>query len=189
MYTVDRTSSFQGSGLSALARDEVAHDGPSPEPGQAVELIEMANGETIWSIVNGLRSTDTESLYLGRSSMDSEFSTYPSASGEKEQLFFKEHVRASSKGSVNSLLGRKKALGGGANRPETKVFYSSSTQIARLIEQLSRGVDAGSFNIKPNAAAGHSHSSSFQSNESGINWTVEERLDQMLGLMNNNSSS
>jgi len=103
---------------------------------------------------------------------------------EAEQLFFKEHSRNASKGSNRSFLSRKKSAGAqaAANRPETKVFYSSSAQIARLIENLSRGADAGSFNIKPKAPPGHSHSSSLQS-ETDMHWTVEERLDHMLGSM------
>ena len=98
------------------------------------------------------------------------------------QLWFKEHARASSKGSAHSLLFRKPI------RPETKVYHSSPNQIARLIEQLSRGADAGSFNIQPSPSAHHSHSSSLQSmDSSSIPWSVEERLDQMLGYMNSSS--
>jgi len=70
-----------------------------------------------------------------------------------------------------------------------KVFHSSSAQIGRLIESLSQGVDSGSFNFLPNApnrGPGHSASSSLSTND--INWTVEERLDRMLGAMNNNNS-
>lgn len=62
--------------------------------------------------------------------MDSEYSAYPAGS-DKEQLFFKEHARASSKGSINSLLGRKKTLGG-INRPETKVGTHTPESIIPL---------------------------------------------------------
>jgi serine/arginine repetitive matrix protein 2 len=70
-----------------------------------------------------------------------------------------------------------------------KVFHSSSAQIGRLIESLSQGVDSGSFNIMPhtNRGPGHSASSSLSTND--INWTVEERLDRMLGAINNNNNS
>ena len=70
-----------------------------------------------------------------------------------------------------------------------KVFHSSSAHIGRLIESLSQGVDSGSFNIlptTPNRGPGHSASSSLSTND--INWTVEERLDRMLGAMNNTIS-
>lgn len=161
------------------------------------------------SIVNGLRADDAESVYQHRVSMASAFSEAPH-DGEGEQLFFKEHARNLSKGSSRSnlVLQRKATLTGGSsrNRPETKVriqsnvlstsgslmcfflcsvqvFYSSSAHIARLIEQLSRGADAGSFNIKPTMeAGGHSHSASLQS-EGDAHWTVEERLDHMMGVV------
>jgi hypothetical protein len=44
------------------------------EPGAAVEVLELANGETIWSIVNGLRDDDEESIYGNRASFVSEYS-------------------------------------------------------------------------------------------------------------------
>ncbi|OBZ75877.1 hypothetical protein A0H81_04772 [Grifola frondosa] len=154
-----------------------------PESGPALEVIEMANGETIWSIVNGLRDGDGESLYGDRSSFISEYSVRESNS-EGVKLFFKEHARTSSKSSATSFLSRKKLHAKGANRPETKVFFSSSAQIGRLIENLSRGTDAGSFNIAPErsqAHVGHSTSSSVGSDD--MRWTVEERLEHMLGSM------
>jgi serine/arginine repetitive matrix protein 2 len=112
--------------------------------------------------------------------------------GDGVQVFVKEHGMNSNP----SFLSRKKSQG--RPRPETKVsnpnvtsipntncvqvFYSSSAQIGRLIENLSQGMDAGSFNILPNTRSGHSHSSSLQS-ESDIHWTVEERLEHMLGSL------
>jgi hypothetical protein len=70
-----------------------------------------------------------------------------------------------------------------------KVFHSSSAQIGRLIENLSQGADSGSFNFLPtmNRGPGHSATSSLSTND--INWTVEERLDRMLGAMTNNNTS
>ena len=65
-----------------------------------------------------------------------------------------------------------------------QVFFSSSGQIARLIESMSRDVDAGSFNITPDRAhghAGHSASSSLD-----MRWTLEERLEHMLGTVSSN---
>lgn len=64
-----------------------------------------------------------------------------------------------------------------------QVFFSSSAQIGRLIENMSRGMDAGSFNITPDQGrSGHSASSSLGS-EADMRWTVEERLEQMLSSM------
>ncbi|KAI1788495.1 hypothetical protein LXA43DRAFT_1097318 [Ganoderma leucocontextum] len=164
-----------------------------PESGPALEVIEMANGETIWSIVNGLRDDDGESFYDNRASFYSEYSV---KDNENVKLFFKEHERKNSRGSVNSFLSRKKPpqqppqQSRGAARPETKVFFSTSAQIGRLIENLSHGMDAGSFNILPgqgqgasrHAQPGHSTSSSLGS-DADMPWTVEERLERMLGSM------
>ena len=63
-----------------------------------------------------------------------------------------------------------------------QVFYSSTAQIGRLIENLSQGlgVDSGSFNIVPGAGAPRSYHS-----ESSANWTVEERIERMLASNSN----
>ncbi|KAL6307923.1 hypothetical protein BKA93DRAFT_766564 [Sparassis latifolia] len=163
------------------------HNDSIPESRPALEVVELANGETIWSIVNGLRDDDGESYYGDRTSFVSDYSTKDSNS-DPVKLFFKEHERKSSKGSNASFLSRKKHPKG-SSRPETKVFFSSSAQIGRLIENMSRGMDAGSFNIAPDhpqAHLGHSTSTSFGS-ESDAHWTVEERLEQMLGSISSNS--
>ncbi|KAI0637385.1 hypothetical protein C8Q77DRAFT_1049585 [Trametes polyzona] len=170
-----------GAGSSQAQREAI------PESGPALEVIEMANGETIWSIVNGLRDDDGESYYGDRASFYSEYSVKDTT--ENVKLFFKEHERKSSKGSTSSFLSRKKPQQPkGTARPETKVFFSSSAQIGRLIENLSRGMDAGSFNITPGQGGrsqghvGHSAASSVGS-EADMRWTVEERLEHMLGSM------
>lgn len=157
------------------------------ESGPALEVIQLANGETIWSIVNGLRDAEDESIYTGRTSFASEYSTREPGN-DNSSIFVKEHGRQGSRGSASSLVSKRKPQPGKA-RPETKVFHSSSAQIGRLIESLSQGVDSGSFNFLPNVSnrgPGHSASSSLSTND--INWTVEERLDRMLGAMNNNNS-
>jgi hypothetical protein len=176
MYAGERATSGLSDGEASLADVQ-----SRPELGRGVEVIEMANGETIWSIVNGLRDEDVESIYASRNSFASSDNSTQPADGV--QVFFKEHGRAGSKGSNSSFLSRKK-LPPGHTRPETKVFYSSSNQIGRLIENLSEGREAGSFNFMPTKAHGHSHSSSFNS-EADMHWTVEERLEHMLGSMGN----
>jgi hypothetical protein len=181
MYTGERAAS---AGLSDNETSPQSHlDAESnPDPSRAVEVIELANGETIWSIVNGLRDDDAESIYASRTSFASDYSMQqPQAEGV--QVLFKEHARAGSKGSNSSFLSRKRHSSG-KNRPETKVFYSSSNQIGRLIENLSEGQEAGSFNFRPTKRPGHSNTSSFQS-ETDMHWTVEERLEQLLGSMGN----
>ena len=83
------------------------------------------------SIVNGLRDDDGESFYGDRASFYSEYSVKDT--NENVKLFFKEHERKSSKGSVNSFLSRKKSLQQqqpkGTNRPETKVRVSRAVSV------------------------------------------------------------
>ncbi|KAF9646271.1 hypothetical protein BDM02DRAFT_3130507 [Thelephora ganbajun] len=156
-------------------RDDV--DGAYPlESGPAIEVIELANGETIWSIVNGLRGDDSESFYGDRASFASEYSLRDGPN-DGVQLHFKEHGRSGSKGSTSSFMSSKKQ--GVVNRPETKVFFSSPAQIGRLIETLSKGTDSGSFNVLPHRPHSHATSQSVGSS-SEVQWTVEERLEQLL---------
>ncbi|EED81723.1 predicted protein [Postia placenta Mad-698-R] len=80
------------------------------------------------------------------------------------------HEKKSSKGSNASIPTRNKSL-----HSSGAVFFSSPAQIGRLIENLSRGADAGSFNIAPEqgrAQFGHSTSSSFGS-ETDMRWFDE----------------
>lgn len=146
--------------------------------------------------MNCLREDDGESYYASRPNS-------PDNSRENKdemQIFVKEHARSTSKSSSSSFLSLKKAYQN-KDRPETKVkfhidksvtsprqrlvfqiYYSSSAQIGRLIESLSQGMDSGSFNFVPTHMSDRSSPSSFHS--SGDNhWTVEERLEQMLGAM------
>ncbi|KAJ3554462.1 hypothetical protein NM688_g3099 [Phlebia brevispora] len=180
-------SDSKASNVNNTANPDGSQHAGDEESGPAVEVIELANGETIWSIVNGLRDDDAESFYDNRRSFASDYS------GEGVKVLFKEHGRKGSKGSTTSFLSRKKQLqpSSSANRPETKVFFSTSAQIGRLIESLSRDLDAGSFNITPDHAhglghAGHSASSSVGS-ASDMRWTLEEKLEHMLGSMSANT--
>jgi len=146
----------------------------------ALEVIEYANGETIWNVVNSLRDEDVESIYpsASRASISSEYSM-PRENSDGIQLFFKEHKKSMSKESNSSASSRRRPTPATtALRPETKVFYSSSNQIARLIENISRGMDSGSFNILPSGDV------SDQLRVQGdVDWTVEERLEHMLGSL------
>ncbi|KXN82570.1 hypothetical protein AN958_02421, partial [Leucoagaricus sp. SymC.cos] len=143
--------------------------GPS-ESGPALEFIEYADGNAIWSIVSGLRSDDDEeSIYNGRASFASEYSTGTQGGQEWDnmQVTVREHTRSSSRGSYSSFALKSKKQGAqGKSRPETKVFYGSSAQIGQLIENLSQGMDSGSFNFTPSPARpGHSTSSSLSTND------------------------
>ncbi|RXW20996.1 hypothetical protein EST38_g4867 [Candolleomyces aberdarensis] len=154
------------------------------EMATGVEVIQLANGDIIWNVVNGLRDDDDESLYTGRNSVGSEYSTRESGENNM-QVFVKEHVRGSSKGSNASFVSRKKPSGGKA-RPETKVLYGSPEQIGRLIENISQGMDAGTFNFSPPYSSrsntqshGHSTTSSVSTNE----WNINE-IDNLLNTIN-----
>ncbi|KAJ7582846.1 hypothetical protein C8J56DRAFT_955897 [Mycena floridula] len=146
----------------------------SHEQGPALEVLELANGEVIWSIVNGLRDDDSDSVYHGRASFASEYEP-----DEGMKVFFKEHARNSSKGSGSSFVSRKKPQTD--QRPNTQIYVTPSAHIGRLIEDLSQGLEAGSFNFAAANGFGHSATSSMSENE--LNWSVEERLDRMLGAM------
>ncbi|KAF7295058.1 hypothetical protein MIND_01044000 [Mycena indigotica] len=147
--------------------------GPTvPEPLPAVEVVEFENGETIWSIVNGLRDADDYAEGFNRTSFGSDYSIRDTGN-DGMQVFFREHGR---KNSGSSFLQRKKTLTAAAkSRPETKVYYSSPTEIGRLIETISSGTEAGSFNILANRPV-HSAASSV----SEADWTVEDRIEHLL---------
>lgn len=71
--------------------------------------------------------------------------------------------------------------------PRSQVFYSSSAQIAKLIENMSKNMDAGSFNIMPNtptrAHMGASPTSYHSVSTEGEQWTIEG-LDRVIGRRN-----
>ncbi|KAG8903814.1 hypothetical protein FRB99_002705 [Tulasnella sp. 403] len=128
---------------------------PSGEQGQVLEVVELSNGEVIWSVVDAMRSDlalddEVASLYQSRLSMTSDWSGKSREDGKDNvQVLFREHRRMGSKGSVASSLSRHKVLAANGKRPETKIFFSSAAHIGRLIESMSRGAEAGSFNITP----------------------------------------
>ncbi|KAL1680857.1 hypothetical protein EV122DRAFT_206859 [Schizophyllum commune] len=166
---------------------EQQRHGPSldinPATGPAVELVEYDNGEMIWNIVDGLRDDDRESTYNVRASFASEYSI----GGDSMQVTFKDRSQGGKRQSLrNSAFGSSlkppSAPAGPASRPETKVFYSSTAQIGRLIEQLANsGSEAGAFNFLQNPNS-QSQSSSFMSSTDS-NWTVEDRLEHMISSM------
>lgn len=97
---------------------------PAHEARPALEVIELANGKTIWfvkevcdgwrcteildrQIVNGLRDDDAESIYTGRASMASEYEE------DEMQIYVKERSGSASSNHRKSVK---------ASRPETKVI-------------------------------------------------------------------
>ncbi|QRW14770.1 proteophosphoglycan 5 [Ceratobasidium sp. AG-Ba] len=173
--------------------------GESAPNGSAVEVLELSDGQVIWSVVDGLRSagddddTDDGSPFPYRMSRNSEYSV-----PEPHELRFKEHQRTASKGSMHSIS---KAPKPQPNRPETRVFFSNAGDIGQLIDNLAKSAEAGQFNIIPGvpgvpsvpnsylrpqsgAQSAHSFNSSFNSSMPDGDWTVEERLDHMIAASN-----
>ncbi|KAH7885732.1 hypothetical protein F5I97DRAFT_2060226, partial [Phlebopus sp. FC_14] len=102
----------------------------------------------------------------------------------------KEHAMSTSKSSTSSFLSRKKSSQDKSG-PETKIALIDSNfprlpfaHIGRLIENLSQGMDAGSFNFIPNQPCDRSTPSSFHSG-CGAHGTMDERLEHMLGTIRN----
>ncbi|KZT56430.1 hypothetical protein CALCODRAFT_555942 [Calocera cornea HHB12733] len=117
------------------------------------EVLELSNGQVIWSVVDGLRAgISDENDEDDRSSFGSDFSAVPPSRDEAVQLFVRGHKRnESSRGSSISIPSRRRPAPFSAQpRPETKVYFSSTAQISSLIENISRGLESGSFNIVPN---------------------------------------
>ncbi|KZV85123.1 hypothetical protein EXIGLDRAFT_623418 [Exidia glandulosa HHB12029] len=146
-----------------------SRNGDRGEQGQALEVLEFADGRVIWQVVDGLRAAedldfDSESGFRSRASFDSGYSL-----PEPDlQLQVREHKRIPSKGSVaSSAYNRKSAYA----RPETKVFYSDADHIGRLIDSMTRGMNSGSFNVVPNMPT--PTGSSFADAQAG-KWTMEE---------------
>ncbi|KAF8758832.1 protein modification by small protein conjugation [Rhizoctonia solani] len=165
----------------------------------AVEVLELSDGQIVWSVVDGLRSTDDDEgddtfAQLNRTS---EYSV-----NETQQLRFREHQRSASKTSTTSKASNELT----PKRPETRVFVSNAGDIGTLLDSLTKSYEAGQFNIVPGVpgALGHlrpisgsasgpnqSGSLSVQSGSISANsfgssfnsdgdYTLEERLDQMI---------
>ncbi|KAG9010168.1 hypothetical protein FRB93_004830 [Tulasnella sp. JGI-2019a] len=197
------TSSAYGSLFDMYGEDSPAQSVP-PSPGssavegmgQALEVVELSNGEVVWSVVDAMRSDilhddDGSSLNQSRHSTTSDTSYAPR---DGVQVLFKEHRRMGSKGSATSAISAVSSFRKfGTNRPETKVFFSSAAHIGRLIESMSRGADAGSFNIVPAppdsplppdastlARFGGKNSPALSMTDNS--YSVEDRLDHLLKL-------
>ncbi|KAG9124148.1 hypothetical protein FRC07_012654 [Ceratobasidium sp. 392] len=172
---------------------EVTQNDSAPT-GSAVEVLELSDGQIIWSVVDGLRAAgddddaDDASPFPYRMSRNSEYSMQ-----DTHELRFKEHHRTASKGSTLSSTSKPpKTLQ--SDRPETRVFFSNTDNIGQLIDSLSKSVEAGQFNILPGlpsvpnsylrpqsgAQSAHSFNSSMMSSLPDGDWTVEERIDHMI---------
>ncbi|KEP55580.1 bestrophin domain protein [Rhizoctonia solani 123E] len=165
--------------------------------GSAVEVLELSDGQIVWSVVDGLRSVDEDDeddpTSFPRLSRTSEYSA-----PEPQQLRFREHQRSTSKTSTASKASNELT----PKRPETRVYFSNAGDIGTLIESLTKNHEAGQFNIIPGVpgslgqlrpASGPNHSGSLSvqsgsisansfnsSYNSDADLTLEDRLEQMI---------
>ncbi|KAH7107437.1 hypothetical protein BKA62DRAFT_133591 [Auriculariales sp. MPI-PUGE-AT-0066] len=156
--------------------------GPAGEaPGQALEVLELADGRVVWQVVDGLRDEfdmDSEPDFRSRASFSSDYSMQER---EDVTLHMREHRRGASKGSLTSVNAQRKAT---YNRPQTKVFYSDAEHIGRLIESMTHGIDSGSFTVQHNGThndtrPGRAERGSFDHGNQG-GWSMEEHLEHVL---------
>lgn len=142
-------------------------DQPAVEEGRALQLLELENGDVIWSVLDTLRDYEGEdpdedprfTFVQSRASFSSQVSTPEEAQSGISRVLGRSTSRAGAKGSMD------------AARSETKVFYGDAREIAHLIGQISQAADPGSF------AHGAGTPASMRSSE---DLPVEEQLDRLL---------
>jgi serine/arginine repetitive matrix protein 2 len=142
--------------------------------------------------VDGLRAAGED--YEGddipafpRLSRNSEYSAQ-----DTHELRFREHQRTASKASTTSTM-TKLGKQSQSNRPETRVYFSSAGDIGTLVDSLTKNTEAGQFNIIPGipsaigslrpqsgAQSARSLNGSYNSSLPDGDWTLEERIDQMI---------
>ncbi|CAE6503751.1 unnamed protein product [Rhizoctonia solani] len=172
-----------------------------PPLGSAVEVLELSDGQVVWSVVDGLRSVgeddEDDPSSFPRLSRTSEYSA-----PEQQQLRFREHQRSASKTSTLSKASNELT----PKRPETRVYFSNAGDIGTLIDSLTKTHEAGQFNIIPgvpgslgqlrpvsgsvsgpsqsgslSVQSGSISANSFNSSyNSDADLTLEERLEQMI---------
>jgi len=158
-----------------------SNDAANMRGGVGIELVELANGEVIWSVLDTLRGThapldvedDDASLYFrDRMSVISHY-TEPT---EELQMTFRQAHRSPSRGAAHPPSTK----AGDSFRPETKIFYSDAQDITRLIEQITSGADSGSFNLvpKPESRTGGSFSTTHTTRTEDL--PVEDQLDRLM---------
>jgi hypothetical protein len=93
-----------------------------------IERIEYANGQVVWSIVEGLRSggddldsgMDSESLFRNRASVASDYSAMRDSPNEALRLLFNAHRRTASGGSGPSFVSQRKVLPSSKQLPDAE---------------------------------------------------------------------
>lgn len=110
---------------------ESSPDPSALEDGRALQVIELENGEVIWSVLDTLRSPgdelDDDSNYF--SNRGSFASHYSAATNDPLQVSFRGLGRSASRAGANNGS-QKGSLD--VNRPETKVCCPVSSNYARV---------------------------------------------------------
>lgn len=130
-HSTDGISIFSYDGFSSGRPSlDVSRDAPPDADvadGRAIEVVELANGEVIWSVLDSLRAESAKDDYdddaasgffAGRQSFDSRYSVAPPTEGF--QMTFRHHQRSGSRqGTPNEYLRSPQIIE--PPRPETKV--------------------------------------------------------------------
>jgi hypothetical protein len=159
------------------------------EDGRALQVVELENGEVIWSVLDSLRAPgddlddDVRSNYF---SDRGSYASHYSAADDPTQVSFKGPVHSTSRAGTTPNNGSQRGVPDRSGA-ETKVgydvlsvlppsdrlhqvFYSDAKEIARLISQITNAADYGQFNINPGTP----------STRSSEDLPVEDQLERLM---------
>ena len=128
-------------GASVIPEENVSTDTPPAEGhGSALEVLQLSNGQVVWSVLDSLRAEDEDDYQsLFRRSMASSRGNDVS---DDLEVRFKEHKRWPSKGSnysQGSLASRRRpAVSSSDPRPETKVNIMVYILLCHLLTCFTR---------------------------------------------------
>jgi hypothetical protein len=121
---------------------------------QALEITEYADGRVVWNIVNALRNDEhdqgssvAEGSRASMASINSQSSNYTGSRRESQRM--DDHVAGGAQQPWH--VGPTAGLSF-IRRPETRMFYTNSADVADLIDQLSKdhaGATRGRIDIRP----------------------------------------
>ncbi|GJJ11942.1 hypothetical protein Clacol_006180 [Clathrus columnatus] len=179
-------------GASAIPITSTTQLEDHPGHGPALEVLELSNGQMVWSVLSSLRSEDEDDQSFFRRSMAS---SRGHDGNDDMEIRVKEHKRWDSKNSNisqgpynnnnnNNTNSRRRAPAPSGPRPETKVFRTNASTIGRLIDDLSKNMDSGTINFHRTMATppiAQSSATSFHSESSGRQ--VERDIDALLNAL------
>ena len=156
------------------------------EDGRALQVVELENGEVIWSVLDSLRDDLEDDVRSNYFSNRGSYASHYSGADDPLQVSSKGLGRSTSRAGTAPSNGSQKGMLDG-NTPETKVsyqvssallvadrlhqvFYSDAKEIARLIGQITNAADYGQFNINPGTP----------STRSSEDLPVEDQLERLM---------